>query len=165
MHQAIGGAELFLNADEESLVRRNNLFPGRKVNYLCLKKHFSEKLSKTIDISGIIPSPQSASIMCLMIAMYMGFKETYLIGTEHDSAFTGEYKNFYAPRLLKGTDYTMTTDGKIKNLELERQAFQSLMAQYRILRKIAENQGATIYNATLGGALDVFERVNLDEVL
>lgn len=165
MHQALRDAELFLGASEARLERRYNLFPGRKVNYLCMKKHFSGKSNKIIDISGIIPSPQSAAIMCLMVAMYMGFKKIYLVGAEHDAHITGVYKNFYTEGLLRGTDCEVTFDGKIKNLESTRQATQELMSQYRILKNIANKQGVAIYNATLGGALEVFPRSNLDNIL
>lgn len=164
MHQALGDAELFLETSQEYLVRRYNLFSGRKVNYLCMKKHFLEKSNKIIDISEIVLSPQSAAIMSLIVAMYMGFKEIYLIGTEHDAHITGVYKNFYTQGLLKGLDYGVAFDGRITNLESTRQATKKLMDQYMSLNNIAKNQGVAIYNATLGGALEVFPRVNLDEV-
>lgn len=165
MDQGIGGAELFLDTAEEPLIRKNNLFPGRKVNYLYTGISFSDKLSKVIDISGIIPGPQSVSITCLMIAMYMGFEKIYLIGTEHDCAITGEYKYFYEPKLLRGKDYSVNSNGKLKNLELVHQEIKNLMAQYSALKKIAENAGPAIYNATLGGALEIYPRINLSEVL
>lgn len=165
MDQKIGDAELFLDVAEEPLVRKNRLFSSRTVNYICMAARFSAKYVKAIDISKIAPGSQSVSIMCLMIAIYMGFNEIYLIGTEHDSAITGEYRYFYTPKLLRGKDRSVTLDGKVKNLELERQGIKKLMVQYSLLKTIAKNEGVSIYNATLGGALEVFPRVNLSEVL
>jgi len=165
MDKGLGTAELFLDIAEERLIREKRLFPKRKINYLYPGIVFSAKSTKPIDISKIVPSLQSIPIMCLMIAMYMGFKKIYLIGTDHDSYITGEYKYFYGTKGAPGNEVFMSSDGKIKNLEVERQATQDLMVQYKIIKRIAENQGITIYNATLGGALEVFPRVNLDEVL
>jgi hypothetical protein len=165
MDKGIGDAELFLDAADEPLVRGNRLFPGRKINYLYMGISFSGKFRETIDISKLVPAPQSVPVMCLMIAMYMGFKKIYLIGTEHDSAATGEYRYFYTPRLLRGRDPFIGVDDKVKNLRLERQAIQDLMAQYAILKRIAENKGICIYNATLGGILEVYPRAELSEAL
>lgn len=165
MNQGIGDAELFLDVAEEPLVRKNRLFNGRKINYTCMANRFSAKFTKVIDISGIIPAPQSAPIMCLMIAIYMGFEEIYLIGTEHDVAVTGEYKYFYTSKLGQKENPCVNSDGKIKDLESERQGIKKLMEQYRILKRIAENKGITIYNATLGGVLEVYPRVDLAKVL
>lgn len=163
MDRRVGEAELFLDSAEEPLVRKNNLFPEKKVNYLCMAARFSSKFTE-FDLSGIIPSPQSVSIMCLMTAIYMGFKNIYLIGTEHDSAITGEYIYFFTPELSQKENPDVSSDGKIKNLESERQSFKKLIEQYRILKSVAENKGIAIYNATLGGALEVFPRVNLAEL-
>jgi len=165
MDKGLGSAELFLDVAEERLIREKRLFPGRKINYLYTGTVFSAKSAKPIDISKITLSPQSVPIMCLMIAMYMGFKNIYLIGADHDSCVTGEYKYFYGTKGIPGKEAFVSSDGKIKNLEVERQATDDLMVQYNIIKRVAENQGITIYNATLGGALEVFPRVNFEEVL
>jgi len=166
MDEKVGDAELFLNISEESLVRENNLFKDRKINYVCMNGKFDDKQSKIIDITGIIPGIQSVPIMCLMIAMYMGFKEIYLIGVEHDSFRTREYKYFYTPTMLAGKDHAVCIDGRIKcSLYDEFHAYAYLWEQYRILKYIAFANNISICNATCGGALDEFERVSLDKVL
>lgn len=164
MDQGIGDAELFLDIAEEPLVRKNSLFNGRTVNYICMAAPFTARFTKKIDISKITPACQSVSIMCLMTAIYMGFNEIYLIGTEHDADITGEYKYFYSQyhQSIKNSD--VNPDGKINNLRLTRQATKKLMWQYAILNNIAKNQSINIYNATIGGALKIFPRVNLDEI-
>lgn len=168
MDQKIGDADLFLNYTEESLVKENGLFKDRKVNYLWMEGESYGDLCKIYNLTEIIPSPQSVPIMCLIIAMYMGFKKIYLIGTEHDSFRTGEYKYFYKPTILAGKDYSVTADGKISpdySLYEELTAYAILWKQYRFLKTIAVNNDISIFNATFGGALDEFERVELETVL
>lgn len=48
-----------------------------------------------IDLTKLILGPQSVAILALQIAIYMGFNEIYLIGTEHDTLLTREYRHFY----------------------------------------------------------------------
>ncbi|MBX4998474.1 hypothetical protein HJB51_12430 [Rhizobium lentis] len=76
---------LFLNYTEEPVVREEKLFPGRDVRYTVFAGGFSEYPTDALpDIASRIPAVQSVPVMCLMIAMYMGFSEIYLLGTDHD---------------------------------------------------------------------------------
>jgi hypothetical protein len=166
MHAKIGAAELFLSHWQEPLVRENNLFPGRQVNYLCMHGEFSKNPHRLVDITRMVPGVWSVPIMCLMIAMYMGFKDIYLLGVDHDSFRSGEYKYFYQPTVLKGRMEGITEDAKISDpLCEELYAWHRLFNQYRALKRIAQARGINIYNATAGGALEEFDRVSLEDVL
>jgi hypothetical protein len=166
MQEKIGEAELFLSYRDEPLVRENHLFPGRKVNYLCMNYDFSKDSTKLFDIAKIVPGVWSVPVMVLMIAMYMGFKDIYLLGVEHDSFKTGEYKYFYKPTVLSDKAFGVTEDGKTTDpLCDELYEYYRLFSQYRALKRIASSRGINIYNATAGGALDEFERVSLEDVL
>lgn len=161
----VNSAALFLNAFDKALIEKNNLFSGRTLNFVCAWSFFSENIDDIIDISKVIPDFQSVSIMALMIAMYMGFKKIYLIGTEHDFTVTGEYKHFYPEDCLRRKDRAVDSEGRIKDLKSEQRCFQNLIKQYRVLDKIASEHGVSVYNATAGGILEVFPRVNLEDVL
>jgi Protein of unknown function DUF115. len=165
MDHRILNAELFLDAFDEQFVREKNLFPQRKVNYLFCEGVIEEQ-REIIDISKKMYGVQSVSIMALRVAMYMGFRKIYLIGVEHDSFITRQYKHFYAelPE-YQNKDTAVTDDGKVESLYVELHAAAVLWAQYRALKGIALANGISIYNATQGGALDEFKRVSLDEIL
>lgn len=164
MHENIGNAELFLSSQEEPLVRNNNLFPGRIVHYVYMYGQFNDYRDSIFDISRAIPGVQSVPIMCLLIAIYMGFKNIYLIGVEHDSFIKGEYKYFFDQTILAGKSGGVTGDDKVTSLYDELQAAVILWQQYRAIKKVAALIGCKIYNATNGGALDEFERVTLENV-
>jgi hypothetical protein len=78
-------------------------------------------------------------------AMYMGCNPIYLIGC--DCTSTGHaYKEEVHPEenVVRETD--------------------RIIESYRAVRKVAEVNGFSIYNATKGGELEVFERVNFNEL-
>lgn len=167
MHEKLGDAELFLNYTEEQLVREHDLFPGRRIHYLCLHDSFERHSQDSlIDITGTIPGVQSVPIMCLMVAMYMGCREIYLLGTEHDQFKTGRYGYFYKPTVLNGKDIGVASDGKVIDSNYEVfTAMLELWRQYRYLKQIAHQNEISIYNATHGGELDEFPRVQLEQII
>ncbi|WP_271617364.1 hypothetical protein [Bradyrhizobium sp. CCBAU 51745] len=163
MDGRLGRATLFLNYTEEALVRDSGLFRGRDIRYVTLAGTFQDYDPLALpDISKRIPGVQSVAIMCLMAAMYMGFTEIYLLGTDHDHFRTGEYNYFYEPTLLRGKDPSTDTKGNIVgSLYDELSALKVLWEQYRWIKRVAGLHGIRIFNASAGGALDEFPRIDL----
>lgn len=89
---------------------------------------------------------------CIVYAIYMGFKEIYLLGADND--YTGSKQHF------------KNTEGEF-HIQYERALKVQEMnnAGYAYVKMIAEEQGVKIFNATRGGKLEMFPRVNLDCVL
>lgn len=85
----------------------------------------------------------------LQLAVYMGFDEIYLLGT--DCSKSKEYRHF------RDTSETKT----ILPNELQRNA---MLRAYTAARQYAEQNGIKIYNATRGGELEVFQRVEFDDL-
>ncbi|MDO8662404.1 MAG: DUF115 domain-containing protein [Candidatus Omnitrophota bacterium] len=164
MDSKVGDAEIFLNYSEEQLIKSRNLFQGRSLNYFFMNNSFRDYSVEAIDISKEIPSVQSVSIMCLIIAVYMGFEQIYLLGVEHDSFKTKEYKYFYKPTVLKNKDFMVVKNDDLFLKQEELFSYAVLWSQYRKIKEIAIKNSISIYNASLGGALDIFERVSFEEV-
>jgi hypothetical protein len=166
MHQRTGNAEIFLSATEENLVRTHGLFPGRTLHYLFLHENFDHLSSRDVpDISTAVPGVQSVPIMALMVSLYMGCKDLYLLGTEHSEFITRRYRYAYESTILKGKDLSTTVAGEITTSRYDDfQSLGRLWRQYRALREIAGANGARIWNATAGGELDEFPRVRLEQV-
>lgn len=168
MDAALGDATLFLSSTEEPLVREEGLFAGRDVRYIVLSGNFSDYPEATVpDIAARIPRVQSVPVMCIMIAMYMGFDQIYLLGTDHDHFRTGEYKYFYESKstALSGKDISADEQGKRRSGWYEElTGLVRLWEQYRTLGHIAQANGVRIFNATAGGELDEFPRVDFDSL-
>lgn len=166
MESKIGQATLFLSSAEEPLVRRYGLFRSHNVHYLHFSGNMPVDLKVIPDICGSVPFVQSVPIMCLLLAMYMGFGTIYLLGAEHDYFRTGSYKYSFSSTVLSGKDYAISSDGEIRcSLYEVFHAHAALWSQYRTMKEIAKCNDIMIYNATLGGALDEFQRVCLEDVL
>lgn len=88
----------------------------------------------------------------IQIAIYMGFKEIYIIGV--DNNYMGSKTHFAETKGDDTFDY---------QLALTTQT--SMDAGYEEIRRIADKQNVKIYNATRGGRVEAFERVNLDNIV
>lgn len=99
----------------------------------------------------------------IQLAYYMGFSEVYLLGIDHNYSVSLNEKG--VPVMKDDVkDYFEGSKASNKGLNLPR-IVESTMA-YMTARKFADaHEGFTVYNATRGGKLEAFERVNLDEVL
>jgi len=165
MHDRLGKATLILSETEEPLVREEGLFPGRDVRYVELKAHFADLPAGAIpDLTTTIPRVQSVPILALMLAMYMGGNKLYLLGTDHDHFRSGEYRYFYEPTALRGKDFSVDENGRLRGGWFEElSGLTALWSQYRSIKEIAARNNIAIFNATHGGELDEFPRVQFEK--
>ena len=126
---------------------------------------FSNDASERLYFAG------SITYYMIQLAVYMGFSEIYLLGIDFtfsnerhlDGSIThNEVQNHFdlADRENKklsksianmvGVDYLADTDEQL--------------CGYRAARKYADEHGIHIYNATRGGKLEVFDRVDFDSL-
>ena len=82
---------------------------------------------------------------CLQICHYMGFKKIYLLGCDCDHTKGVHFDNDEIKKENKG-QWTETLNA------------------YALSKKVFEEDGRKIYNSTVGGSLEIFERVNLEEI-
>lgn len=86
----------------------------------------------------------------MTIAMYMGYKEIYLIGADCNNL----NKHFINDVTDKDKDKKYVED-----------VIHAQLRGYEIMKKETEKRNVKVFNATRGGALEVFERVELEKVL
>lgn len=89
----------------------------------------------------------------LQLAVYMGFTEIYLLGTDCNKSDGVKTRHF-------STDY-YTPEEKNVNYSLQ---LDKILLAYQAAKKYADAHGIKIYNATRGGELEVFERVDFDSL-
>ena len=87
----------------------------------------------------------------IILAMYMGFKTIYLLGTDCN------YKT-KVRHIGKDWNDDVWTESQIDLIELR------MRNGFREIADIAEKEGVKIYNATRGGMLEDFERVDFDTI-
>lgn len=164
MHANLGDATLFLDLQERSLVQDHDLFNGRNLHHIASgKSAFRGSAIPAID--GLIPRSQSVPVMAIMIALYMDFKEIYLLGVDHDWFVKKDYQYAFDLTVLKEKDGGVGPNRTIETkLYDDLPMVEKLWGQYRALAGIARAHGVSIYNATAGGILDEFERISLKKI-
>lgn len=156
-----GDTHFFYSITEKEMIEQYGMYKGKSVNYLFFSLLGCEY--EEVDLTLKTLMVQSVPIMCLELAIYMGFSEVYLIGTEHDLLTTGQYKYFYNRNDNVVGNVDISADGNsniTRSYEFFLPCFYRLWEQYRIMKRIAGKKGIKIFNATPGGQLDLFERVD-----
>lgn len=103
---------------------------------------FSEDFSRKCYAGGTVV------YSCMQLAAYMGFEEIYLIGVDFSyGQQESSYEHFYGADSVVSIGYT-----------------ERVALAYQAAKKYADTHRIKIYNATRGGKLELFERVNFDEI-
>lgn len=104
---------------------------------------FSTDFSKCCRACGTI------TYICMQFAVYMGIKEIYLLGVDFSGyGKPGEtYAHFYKDKAKAAICFS-----------------NQCINAYRSAKRYADEHGIKIYNATRGGKLEVFERVDFDSL-
>lgn len=134
-----------------------------------LRKYFSKKPNQYFVTGSFNPcfyndatmpfgNGNTVTYSCIQLAYCLGFSEIYIIGKDHNFNVTGkagtgvevkgdDQNHFIKNYFQKGQKWD------IPDFEVEEYA-------YSIAKKELEKNGVKIYNATIGGKLEVFERVD-----
>ena len=91
----------------------------------------------------------SITHVLIQLAVYMGFKEIYLLGADCNQS--------------KGKQIHFEEYG-VPDTTIDPERERNIVG-YKEVKKYCDNHDVTVYNATRGGELEVFERRNLDDVL
>ena len=94
---------------------------------------------------------------------YMGFKNIYLLGIDHRAHKEMPTVRFYDQKESVVDALTFKKD-ELFIREVRWRCFVNLLDEYRMLRAFSESRGIKIYNATKGGILELFSRVDFDSL-
>ncbi|MGN0371149.1 MAG: 6-hydroxymethylpterin diphosphokinase MptE-like protein [Butyrivibrio sp.] len=122
------------------------------------KKYRLKKISE--DVSKKFSPVPTVTCSAIELAIYMGFKEIYLLGMDNNYNIKNKSgaKVINSDSYFKGMKAESVTIGD-NNTKEARDYY------YEVYRKEAEKHGVKIYNATRGGMLEVYERVNFDDII
>ena len=166
MDQQLLSDTLFLSAEQYNMVAKSGLLASKNIHYIGMYGDFNDNFCIP-RIDKFIPGVQSVPILAIMLAMYMGFNKIYLLGTDHDWFIKTNYSYAFGQILFAGTDPGVHKDGSMPEslLANELPIAAVLWNQYRALHRIAEVNNIKIYNASAGGALDEFDRIDFESFM
>lgn len=129
------------------------------------------KRIKELDFTKEVPPYQNVVNIALYTAIYLGFKEIYLIGCDM-TGFVNVYDengdinfggHFYEKDNKREVQY-MTELHRQRTNEFMLKAYGYVFELFRLTQEYALKNDIKIYNATKGGTLDVFPRIKYEEL-
>lgn len=137
-------------------------------NYLESNVYYTLDQGSTFDkfdITKQIQGFQSVSAYMIAMAVYMGCNPIYLLGFDHDYlAHRGIDHHFYHGSAINGHRNSSVPLSQQSTYMSEMESMLKLWRNYYSINNYAKNKNVTILNATNGGYLDVFPRVNFSEI-
>jgi hypothetical protein len=123
------------------------IYPLHLLNHKRRHSKFNSKFSD--DAFSVVYDGYSITHSLIQIAVYMGFKEIYLLGA--DTTYSSNMHHHFKDYNFVDPKYT--------------QAGNKMISAYLEAKKYMDKHDVRIYNATRGGMLEIFERVELDEII
>lgn len=116
---------------------------------------FSEDITKQIYMKG------SVTYTNFQLAMYMGYTQIYLLGMDNSYAYVMGKDGKKVKENNMGTSH-FYQDENPSHIYAEKEAMDNA---FLAAKEYADSHGVKIYNATRGGHLEVFERVDRKSVV
>jgi uncharacterized Rossmann fold enzyme len=183
---AIGMNRVFLASEElgftpSCLVCVNDLVVEQSVpefNALQMPKFFSWRASKWLqmddwmhfiyttyttprfatDVRNRVWEGATVTNVCLQLAYHMGFSEVVLIGVDHSFATKGKPNTTVQSEGDDPNHFSAAYFGKGFRWQLP--DLETSEMGYRMARRAYEKAGRRVLDATIGGKLDIFEKVD-----
>ncbi|WP_370546867.1 hypothetical protein [Edwardsiella tarda] len=152
------------NSNAFELSKNNNIFSKRNINWYYSGFSFNpEKIKRNaFDFSRMIYKAEAGSLYALMLADYLGFKDVYLLGMDHDYFLYDDEKDMrvYSSSKHEGDGIAAQFKNDFYIEELFRQ--YNIFLKYKAIR---DSSMCNIYNCTEGGILKVFNRITFLDAL
>lgn len=139
------------------------------IAYLHFGGDFYEGYGKKVDLTKCIPGFCNVVQFAILIAIYMGFKDIYLLGCdmtvyEQVSVMYGKEVELHAYEMNENEKKAIKNTHEQMDIEKFFGGFCSTLSDYRRLYEYSNKRGIHIYNATQGGVLDSLPRVDYNKL-
>ena len=123
----------------------------------------------TRDASESVSGVRTVTIAALQLAVYLGFNPIYLVGcdTSYSMPSTVQFERDGPTKLISSEDDDPSHfDPRYfgRGSKWHQPHVDKMIFHYQQARLVCESFGVSVYNATVGGNLEVFPRVNYTEL-
>ena len=161
MGQSITAKKVFFHINQYEYIANSE-------NFKKFDKYFisTASIERTFDISKITKGYRTNPLMALEVAMYMGFKEIYLIGIEHNSFVDKQYEYCFGRDVFKVDDENIKEGNTVARTmtELFIRHYETY-SEFNDIAQYANSNGIKIINLSSIGRLDMFEKKNMEDVI
>ena len=154
MEEKTFNAEMFFHIGERSELLKRGLYKNRIIHWIDYAPWNEQMPVAEFDLVNI-PGVWSVSETAIIVALYLGFSEIYLLGFDHDW-FNGPYVYFFDEK----SEHKLKPDiskGAFLDSEFQMRRHAYIFNKYKKLYALKQN----IYNANadLNSYVDVFPKV------
>lgn len=110
------------------------------------------------DISNYFSVGYTATFSAIQLAIYMGIKEIYLLGVDFNYSVVADRSG----KMMRLDGVTTYFDGKERSGSYLN--YYSTLYAYQHAKEYCDTHGIKISNATRGGKLEVFNRIDFDNI-
>lgn len=138
----------------------DNIEGFRNSNILYYIDYGSFDTNSTFDFEKGLPAAQTGTVKAILLALYAGYSEIYLLGVDHNYISDQNYKRFYGGESAVGSDKK-----SIGNKYHFFWALYEIWKQYSIVNEMALKRNIRIFNLNPQSELDIFQFGNYASVL
>jgi glycosyltransferase involved in cell wall biosynthesis len=152
--------KFFPSLYKEKIIKTENTYFFAADLGFYRKDHYSFEIPRfSRDFSQVSFCGQSVTYLNMQLAFYMGFTEVYLIGMDFSYQIR-ETDEVQGATLISNEDDInhFHPDYFGKGKKWHDPKVHNVAKNYEFAKKVYEDNGRTIYNATVGGKLKIFER-------
>lgn len=142
--------------------------------YIYLHSNLTANYQRKIKLSNNIPTSQNVIHAAIFSAISMGIKKIYLVGCDMTSIFLNFEsdidgnitiaENNHAYNYTETEKKRLFKDFNIMDNEEVLHDYAKTFNIFKNIRKYCEKNNIEVYNATIGGGLDVFERIKYESL-
>lgn len=165
---------VFYKTTAESMIRKYGLDKCLNIKYYADRITFDQNYRKDIDLAKYIPWFPTVVQYAIVIAIYMGFTDIYLLGCEctgilnfikeKDKKNTqGEYAYSYVLNEAERKNFSTSLKGRTSAQEF--MGHYKVLNYYESLEKYCRLHHVNLVNCTPGGLLDSLPREDFDRVI
>jgi len=133
--------------EQNNIPENYYIYPLNLLNHEIHHEKYNAKFSD--NAFSAVYDGYSITYSLIQMAVYMGFNDIYLIGA--DCNYSNDMKHHFKEYGHVDPGFSLARD--------------KMISAYKEAKKYADKRNIKIYNSTRGGFLEVFERVDFDELL
>ncbi len=135
--------------------RANELFSEGALTHIIDTSSPKERFSK--DLSKGLEEGWTVTYAALQVAYYLGFTEIVIVGMDHRFLFQGKPNE---AKFLEGEDKNHFCSTYFSNKEWDNPDLENSEKSYQIAKEIFDGDNRKIFDATVDGACNVFEKID-----
>lgn len=132
------------------------------IYFLATDSCFSAPYSFQTDLLHPLAEGYTVTYVAMQIAFYMGFRNVFLVGVDHDFKATGKPNE---EQLFTGEDHNHFDPSYFSNQQWHLPDLEASELSYHLAKFFYNRDGRQIYDATVDGELQIFPKISFEQAL